>query len=66
MVPPPWALPPACRDRGVGSADPPGYEVGRKKSLPHAHLEQLAADFSGAAIDFLRFFRHELAAESEM
>jgi hypothetical protein len=30
------------------------------------HLEQLAADFSGAAIDFLRFFRHELAAESEM
>ena len=35
MVPPPWALPPACRDRGVGSADPPGYEVGRKKGLPH-------------------------------
>ena len=30
------------------------------------HLEQLAADFSGAVIDFLGFIRHELATEPEM
>jgi hypothetical protein len=29
-------------------------------------LEQLAANFSGVAIDFLGFFRHQLAAEPEM
>src|SRR5215207_5681917 len=34
MVPPPWALPPACRDRGAGSVDPSGYEVGRKQTCP--------------------------------
>ena len=31
-----------------------------------AHLEQSAAVRSGAAIDFLRFFRHEFAADAEM
>jgi hypothetical protein len=31
-----------------------------------AHLQQLAGAFSGAAIDFLSFFRHQFAAEPEM
>jgi hypothetical protein len=29
-------------------------------------LQQLAGDFSGAAIDFLGFFRHQFAAEPKM